>query len=317
MTIFRRPRLARPAGWALQRLAALGESTADQWFRSRLPEFAIGRTLLSIPTTFGAARAWIYRPRDDGSDDRPVHLNLHGGGFVLGLPQQDDALCRALCALTGSVIVNADYVLAPQRPFPAAVEQAYEIAIWVAGPGAAYGWDGSRLTIGGQSAGGSLAGAVARLALEQGGPSIALQVLHYPPLDLTIPVAEKVSTIDKPLLRPWLSDLFDSCYLSERDHASDRLVSPAAATDDADLTGIAPAMIIAAEHDILRAEAERYAARLDQVDALAELMIIRDRDHAYDQADDEAARATYATIAAHLNRVAQAGDSQRLSTSST
>lgn len=292
-------------GRVLQRLARLSESAADRWVRTRLPEFGVDRTFLTIPTTYGEARAWLYRPPGTGSDTAPVHLNLHGGGFLLGLPQQDDALCRALCAMSGAVIINADYVLAPQHPFPAAVEQAYEITGWLAGPGSAYGWDGDRLTVGGQSAGGSLAAAVARLGLARGGPAVALQVLHYPPLDLTIPAPDKRSTIARPMLRPWLGELFDGCYLTDRDHAADRLVSPASAADDADLTGIAPAVIIAAEQDILRAEAERYAARLAQVDALTELKIIRDRDHAYDHGDDDAARASYAVIAEHLRRATQ------------
>lgn len=298
--IFRRPAVARLAARGIHGLTALVGRTAAQRAQARLPEFRCDREIVGIPTSYGVARAWIYRPQRGTEAAPPVHLNLHGGGFVIGFPEQDDALCRALCALTGSVVVNADYVLAPRHPFPSAVEQSYEIARWVAGPGSAYGWDGSRLTIGGQSAGGSLAAAVARLAWERGGPEISLQVLHYPALDLTVPVAAKTSPVAKPLLSPWLSELFDTCYLPDRSRVADRLVSPAGAGDRADLTGIAPAMIIAAAQDVLLAEAERYASRLARPGALDELVIVADRDHGYDQSDDEQARLTYRRIADRL-----------------
>lgn len=300
MTIFRRPVVAALAARGIHGLTALVGPTATRRAQARLPEFRCEREVVGIPTAYGIARAWIYRPPRSTDAAAPVHLNLHGGGFVIGFPEQDDALCRALCALTGFVIVNADYVLAPRHPFPSAVEQSYEIASWVAGPGTAYGWDGTRLTIGGQSAGGSLAAAVARLFWESGGPQIALQVLHYPALDLSIPVTQKSSPLAKPLLNPWLSDLFDTCYLPERSLVTDRLVSPAGAGDQSDLTGIAPAIIIAAAQDVLLAEAERYAARLGEVGALDELIIVADRDHGYDQSDDDQARRTYRRIADRL-----------------
>lgn len=299
VTIFTRPRIARAAAKAVQRLSSLVESLLARRSRVRLPEFACDREVLTIPTSYGPARAWLYRPHPV-IDTPPIHLNLHGGGFVLGLPEQDDGLCRALCSRAGAVVVNVDYVLAPQHPFPQPVEQAYEIACWLAGPGSAYGWDGTRLTVGGQSAGGSLAGATARLSLERGGPRIALQVLHYAPLDLTVPIREKTSAIAKPVLRPWLGELFDTCYLPDQQWAVDRLVSPASASDNADLTGIAPAVIIAAEYDVLLAEAARYAARLDRFGALVDDVVVAGQDHGYDADDDERARETYELIAKHV-----------------
>ena len=111
----------------------------------------------------------VYLPATDGPS--PVHVNFHGGGYVLPLTELDDPLCRYLAAEAGVTVVNVDYVVAPQHPFPAAPHQAYEVVRWVAEHGAEQGWDGDRLTIGGQSAGGALAAAVARLALERGGPA--------------------------------------------------------------------------------------------------------------------------------------------------
>ncbi len=113
--------------------------------------------------------------------------------------QFDDPLCRCLAAEAGVAVVNVDYVVAPQHRFPAPPHQAFEVVRWVAEHGAEHGWDGDRLTVGGQSAGGGLA-AAARQALEQGGPAIAVQVLHYPPLDLATRGKDKHSVIAKPML---------------------------------------------------------------------------------------------------------------------
>ncbi len=110
--------------------------------------------------------------------------------------QFDDPLCRCLAAEAGVAVVNVDYVVAPQHRFPAPPHQAFEVVRWVAEHGAEHGWDGDRLTVGGQSAGGGLA-AAARQALEQGGPAIAVQVLHYPPLDLATRGKDKHSVIAK------------------------------------------------------------------------------------------------------------------------
>lgn len=304
MTLFTQPWIARTVAVTVQGALRIDELRRDRHARTRLPEFAGDRVLLTIPTSNGAMRAWIYRPPETAATTpvaRPaVHLNLHGGGFVLGFPQQDDPLCRALAALSGAVVVNLDYVLAPQHPFPSSVEQAYEVAVWAAGPGSAYGWDGDRVTIGGQSAGGSISAAVARLALERGGPRLALQVQHYTPLDLSTPLADKPCTIVHPRLKPWMGDVFDTCYLPDLSVRADRLASPAGRSDQADLTGITPALVIAAEQDPLLAESELYADRLRGFGALREFRLVRQCDHGYDQVDDDAARATYAVIAEHL-----------------
>ena len=209
----------------------------------------------------------------------------------------DDPLCRYLAARAGVVVVNVDYVVAPQHPFPAPPRQAFEVVRWVAEHGAEQGWDGGRLTVGGQSAGGGLAAAVARQALEQGGPAIALQVLHYPPLDLTIRAKDKPSVIAKPMLRPWMGEVFDGAYVPDPGARADRLVSPASPVDGADLTGIAPALVITPEFDRLRTEGQRYAQRLKHAGALVEHRDVPGADHGYDVHDIDKARETYALIA--------------------
>lgn len=197
-------------------------------------------------------------------------------------------------------IAPARAVVAPKYRFPVPPQQAFQAVQWIAEHGTEHGWDGSRLTIGGQSAGGGLAAAVARQALEQGGPAIAVQVLHYPPLDLTKPLGDKPSALAKPMLRPWMGEIFDNAYVPDRAMRADRLASPAGPADTANLTGIVPALVITPEFDPLHAEGLRYAQRLREAGALLEHIDVSQADHAYDMSDLGKAREIYERIADHL-----------------
>jgi acetyl esterase len=271
----------------------------------RFPEIA-GRTAeITIPTRYGPTPATVYHP-SAGTGLPAVYINVHGGGFVVGHREQDDPWCRYLAANSGAVIINTDYVLAPGHRFPAAPHQIYDIACWAADPDR--DWDGTRLCVGGQSAGGSLSAAVARLALENGGPDIALQVLHYAPLDLVTPTRDKPSAIGpRAVMKPWMGEVFDTAYIPDPAQRRDRLASPAWEENAAELAGIAPALIVTAEHDRLRDEARRYAARLDAVGALAEYYEVPGVDHGYNIMSDAAdvTRRSYAHIVEHVRRAVE------------
>lgn len=284
--------------------AMMAERSGGVDQRERLPEFAAERGELVIPAD-PPVPAVVYRRRGPAGP-RGVHVNFHGGGYIMGQEHSDDALCRCIAQEAGVDVIDVDYAVAPQHPFPVAVTQALEIVRWVTENAAAHGWDATRLTVGGQSAGGALAAAAARQAMDAGGPEIALQVLHYPPLDLTTPASAKHSPLEKPLLRPWLGEVFDSAYVPDRARRSHPLISPAAPTDTADLSGIAPAVVIAAGDDILRDEDVRYAERLRAAGRLVELIEVPGVDHAYDS-DDNRAREIYPRIAAHV-RAAHGAD---------
>ncbi len=304
MSILGKPWVAGILARTLQVAVSAAAIAVARRNRTTFPEYARKTTKITIPTSISPARVVVYRPANAGSLP-PVHVNFHGGGYVLRGVKFDDPLCRYLAAEAGVVVVNVDYVVAPQHPFPAAAHQAFEVARWVAEHGVDHGWDGGRLTVGGQSAGGGLAAAVARQALEQGGPSIALQVLHYPPLDLSVSVQDKTSLIAKPMIRPSMGEIFDSAYVPDRGARADRLVSPAGSADTADLTGIAPALIITPEFDRLRAESQRYVQRLRKVGVLVEHHDVPQADHAYDMRDAEKARQTYALIARCVKQATQ------------
>ncbi|MFD3381787.1 MULTISPECIES: alpha/beta hydrolase fold domain-containing protein [unclassified Streptomyces] len=322
MSFLARPATASLAARAMQRLTALADRRIASSLLGRYPEYPRNTRELTVPTSAGPARAVVYLPAATIADTDaaapgsapdsvpPVHVNFHGGGYVLPPIELDDPLCRFLAAEAGVAVVNVDYVVAPQHPFPAPPHQAYEIVRWVAAHGAEHGWDGDRLTVGGQSAGGGLAAAVARQALEDRGdaaPSIALQVLHYPPLDLATDARDKRAAIAKPVLRPWMADVFDSAYVPDPRRRTDPLVSPAHPSDTADLTGIAPAFVVTAEYDLLRAEGVRYAGRLRRAGALLDHYDVPGADHGYDQKDAETARDVYALIAAHVRRATTPG----------
>ncbi|GAS90338.1 alpha/beta hydrolase [Mycolicibacterium brisbanense] len=268
----------------------------------RFPEIPGDTTTVVIPTRYGDTSATVYRPKAGGVEPA-VYVNVHGGGFVVGHRDQDDPWCRYLAAHANVVVVNTDYVLAPRHRFPAPVEQIYDVLVWASAPERE--WDGTRLCVGGQSAGGSLSAAAARLALERGGPAIALQVLHYPPLDLVTATRDKSSPLGaKAVMRPWMGEVFDTAYIPDPAQRADRLVSPAYGDNADGIDGIAPALVVTAEYDRLRAEAWRYAQKLDAVGALAEYHEVRGVDHGYNIMSNagDVTRQVYDLIAGHVSR---------------
>ncbi|MGW4488318.1 alpha/beta hydrolase [Amycolatopsis sp. NPDC004368] len=268
----------------------------------RFPEFTVPTTDLSIDTRHGPVEATVYLPPAPAGTPG-VYVNAHGGGFVVGHRQQDDAWCRFLAVHAGVVVLNTDYALAPATRFPTPVEQFSDVVSWAAAPDR--DWDGTRLCVGGQSAGGNLSAAVSRMALENGGPAISLQLLHYPPLDIATPPSHKRTPLgSKAVLQPWLCEVFDTAYVPERAQRRHRFVSPAWGSNADDLTGIAPALVVTAEFDRLRDEAKRYADKLAAAGALAEYVEVPGVDHGYDIMTDrtDVIRRMYMLMAAHVTR---------------
>jgi acetyl esterase len=262
------------------------------------PELRARTAPVTIPTRHGDVQAVVYSP-EGPAGPVPVYVNFHGGGFVVRHPEQDDPLCRYLAANAGVAVVSVDYDVAPEHRFPEPVEEAYDAVRWAAGPG--HGWDGSRLCVGGQSAGGSIAAGVARLALEQGGPAIALQVLHYALLDLVTPARDK-HTAGKQLISLPVEKVFEAVYLPSPAAKWDRLVSPAWAPNSDGISGIAPALVITCELDQLHDEGVAYAELLDAAGALSGHVDLAGVDHGYNirGGDRALVEDSYAQIAKHV-----------------
>ncbi|MFJ9908368.1 alpha/beta hydrolase [Streptomyces sp. NPDC101152] len=215
---------------------------------------------LRVETGAGPVTCTVYRPPTTAEAPAPVYVNFHGGGFVVARPEQDDHICRYVAAKAGCVVINVDYAVAPQRPFPAPVTQAYDVTAWVVENGAAHQWDGSRLAVGGHSAGGNLTAAVCRLARDRGTFTPRLQILDSAPLDQLADPATKQSPIAKPLLTPQLMRIFTAAYVRDPADLTDPLVSPGLADD---LAGLPPALVLTAEYDRLREEGASYAKALE------------------------------------------------------
>jgi acetyl esterase len=235
-----------------------------------------------VPTDAGPVTVHVYRPPADApraGSTPPVYVNLHGGGFVVRYPEFDAHLCRVIAAETGCVVVNVDYDVAPKRPYPVATRQAYAVACWAATTGAReHGWDGARLAIGGQSAGGNLAAAACLRARDEGGFDAALQVLVYPPLDIAQDPGAKRARTAKPLISPGLARAFNVTYVADPARRTDPLVSPVHATD---LAGLPPALVVTADHDLLRDEGDLYAERLATAGVPVRHYVAPGVDHAF------------------------------------
>lgn len=215
---------------------------------------------LRVETGAGPVSCTVYRPPADTDTLAPVYVNFHGGGFIVARPEQDDHICRYIAATAGCVVINVDYAVAPQRPFPAPVTQAYDVTEWVVENGAAHDWDGSRVAVGGHSAGANLTAGVCRLARDRGTFTPKLQIIDSAPLDQVADPSTKLSRVAKPLLSPQLMRIFTSAYVPNPADLADPLASPGLADD---LTGLPPALVITAENDRLRDEGDAYAKALD------------------------------------------------------
>jgi len=201
---------------------------------------------------------------------RPVLVYFHGGGWVIGDLETHDATVRALAAASGVTIVSVDYRLAPEHPFPAAIDDCMVAVRWVAEPSTAaeLAIDPSRMAVGGDSAGGNLAAVVAQ-QLRDTGPPLRFQLLVYPATDMHFSHSSIDENADGYFLTKADMAWFRGHYCCDEDW-SDPRISPLLATDEA-VRGVAPALVITAEYDPLRDEGEAYVAKLQAagVDAKA------------------------------------------------
>lgn len=255
-------KLVQTLGARLLRAFAKRMKASFVYVRSEYPLRA--RETRYIETPQGRARALFYWPLPGCNEPSPVYLNLHGGGFVAGVQEHDDTYCQRLAHNLGCLVVNLDYVLAPEHPFPAGLNQCYAVLEWLADNAAELGIDPWRMAVGGHSAGGNLATGVAALARNHQSLRVVHQVIDYAALDPLEHAEDKASPLDKPLLRPSLMNIFMSCYLPDPARARDLLVSPVLASLE-HLRRLLPATLITTEYGVLREEGQAHAAKLREV----------------------------------------------------
>lgn len=204
----------------------------------------------------GQTRVRLYRPSD--ARDLPLIVFIHGGGFVICNIDMYDDLCKFLAKDSGCAVASVDYRLAPEAPFPAALEDCYAALAWLATRGAELGVDTTRMAVAGDSAGGNLAAATSILARDRKGPALRYQGLMYPCLDPSCGSASAREFASGYMLTRDTTVWFWKHYLQRPADRDNPLATPLRA----DLAGLPPATVVTAEFDPLRDEGEEYADRL-------------------------------------------------------
>lgn len=256
--------------------------------RARLQGSAVGRWLFgtadpSVESTEFVAevdgrsrRVIMHRPI--GRSDLPAILNLHGGGWVQGNPEQSAWFASRVAARAGVAVLSFDYRLAPEHPFPAAVEDAEGALAWLATHADDLGLDDSRLAVMGDSAGGALAATTALAARDADGPRIAAEVLIYPGVESYEIYPSERAHAEAPVLTSENIRGFVRHYLGEAYGTTDWRASPLRAPSH---EGLPPTLIVIAGHDPLADHGRRYAERLGASGVHVELIEMTDAVHGF------------------------------------
>lgn len=232
---------------------------------------------LHIPTRNGSqlrAKLWA----EHANPNLPVLLYFHGGGFTVGSPETHESLCRHLAHLAGCAVLSVDYRMGPAFKFPTAHNDAEDALVWLHHNAASLGLDGTRLAVGGDSAGATLSAACAVYARDHAIP-LCLQVLFYPGCSAqpmaSMQMFETGFVLDKPSI-----DYFYANYLnSEQDRWDPRF----SALENSEVSGLAPAWIGLAECDPLVDEGIAYADHLRMAGVSVDLEIYRGVVHSFIQ----------------------------------
>jgi len=255
---------------ALETMAKLGlkpiEAMTPEEARRQMEETAMSRRAEPLPVgqvedgvipgPAGPLALRLYWP-EGAVFPLPAIAYYHGGGHVIGSLDTHDLIARNLCSLGEMLVCSVDYRMGPEHKFPAAVEDSFAALEWLAANAASLGADPARLGVHGDSAGGNLAAVVALLARDKGGPALRLQSLVYPVTDYTLSTpsyakfGEGYGILTGDAMR-W----FRQHYLRNAADAEDWRASPIKA---ASLKGVAPAIVVTAECDVLHDDGQGYA----------------------------------------------------------
>jgi acetyl esterase/lipase len=232
------------------------EATARARQAEPLPVAKVEERL--IPGPAGEIRLRLYWPNAAGPV--PAIVYYHGGGHVIGSLDTHDFIARNLCAGAEALLASVDYRMGPEHKFPAAVDDCFAALQWVHANAGGLGADPGRIGVHGDSAGANLAAVVALMARDAGGPNLRLQSLVYPVGDYTLSGASYGKYAQGyGLLTRESMVWFARHYLRSPDDAEDWRASPLKA---ASFAGVAPAIVVVAECDVLHDDGESYAEAL-------------------------------------------------------
>ncbi|MBM4764894.1 alpha/beta hydrolase [Bacillus sp. B15-48] len=214
----------------------------------------------TVPTAEADIPIRIYTPKE--GDSFPILMYFHGGAFFSGTLDSHDEVIRPICMESGYKVISVGFRLAPEHPFPAALEDCYNVTKWATENRGELKWDGETLALAGDSSGGNLVAAVSLLAREKQEFSITKQVLYYPSLDLDFSEFRYPSLVENGkgyfVESDQLAEL-NSFYLLGGVDTDNPLVSP---IREENLEGLPTALIITAEYDPFRDEGELFAGNL-------------------------------------------------------
>jgi len=216
-------------------------------------------TEMFLDTDEGKVRVLAYNL--ENTERLPLFVNIHGGGFVLGSAEMDDPFMNPIADNANVKILNIDYSLAPEAPFPKALNECYSVVKYAREHPDEFGIDPDRIAVGGQSAGGNYTAGICLLENERNQLGIKCAILDYPPLDVYTDATEKPRP--KGALPVFLSRMFDPCYLNDKEGRKNPLISPVFA-DTEQLRTFPPTLVITASRDSLCEEAEKFRDMLKE-----------------------------------------------------
>jgi acetyl esterase/lipase len=228
-------------------------------------------------------RLRIYQPATHTST-APVLLWMHGGGYIIGKPEMEDPLCIQFVCELGISIVSVDYRLAPKHPFPAGLEDCYSALMWAKKNSELFGFDATRIAVGGTSAGGGLAAALAQLAYDRKEVSPIFQLLTYPMLDDRTALRTDIDDSTSP---PWSqrSNIFGWKSYLRNHYGKEETPLYAVPARRSDLSGLPNAWIGVGSLDVFFDEDITYAKNLKTAGVHCELDIIEGAFHGFDVFD--------------------------------
>ncbi|MFK7914503.1 MAG: alpha/beta hydrolase [Pseudomonadales bacterium] len=209
-----------------------------------------------LATGAGNVPVRIYRPENPNG---AALMYFHGGGWVVGSIESHDETCRELCSTAAVTVISVDYRLAPETIYPGAVEDCFAATAYIAEHASDFDIDPNRIAVGGDSAGGNLAAAVALMARDQGTPALAFQLLIYPVTDANFERQSCIDNAEGYFLTTRAMRWFWDHYVPDEAMRNEPLASPLQA---ANLANLPPALLLTAEFDPLRDEGEAFAAAL-------------------------------------------------------
>lgn len=237
------------------------------------------RQQIDVQTSEGKVRCYIFTAHNH-TENCPVHINLHGGGFVRPHVLRDEIYSAKIADAIGGIVVDVDYKLAPESPYPTAFNESYALCKWVFEQADEWKADKKRISIGGHSAGGNLAAALALKSAATADFKFCLQVIDYAALDMATDPADKPDAHSNmiPLER---GRMFKEAYIgNDEATAKEPFCSPLLAPDEM-LSNLPTTLIISAGKDNFRFEDEAYAARLAAAGVLVTVKRFLNSNHGF------------------------------------